>query len=166
MTHREGQRFGNYRLVRLLGSGSFAEVYLAEHLHLHTYAAIKVLLRSPGEEEEQIFLTEAQTLAQLVHIHIVPVREFGLERSMPFLVMEYAPGGTLRQKYPKGSCLSLDLVVSMTKQIAAALQYAHNLGIIHRDVKPENLLQGPERLLLSDFGISLNLPLASPSDTR
>src|SRR6516164_9551447 len=111
----EGQRLGNYRLQRLLGRGSFAEVYLGE----------------------QLFLAEAQTIARLAHPNIVRVREFAIERSIPFLVMDYAPGGTLRRRYPKGTCLSLQQTASTIKQIAAALQYAHNHGLIHRDVKPE-----------------------------
>ncbi len=157
MLNREGLRLGNYRLVRTLGKGAFAEVYLGEHLYLKNYAAIKVLLTELNEEKEQLFLSEAQTLAQLAHPNIVRVREFAIERATPFLVMDYTPGGALRQRHPKGSCLSLDLTVSYMKQVAAALQYAHNRGIIHRDVKPDNILQGTESVMLSDFGISMYL---------
>ncbi|HLZ58767.1 MAG TPA: protein kinase [Ktedonosporobacter sp.] len=154
----EGQRLGNYRLHRLLGRGSFADVYLGEHLYLHTPAAIKVLQRTLDEEEEQLFLAEAQTIASFAHRNIIRVREFAIERSIPYLVMDYAPGGTLRRRYPKGTCLSLEQTVTTTKQIAAALQYAHNRGFIHRDVKPDNVLQGAEQALLSDFGISITAP--------
>lgn len=154
----EGQRLGNYRLHRLLGRGSFADVYLGEHLYLHTSAAIKVLQRTLDEEEEQLFLAEAQTIARLTHPNIIRVREFAIERSIPYLVMDHAPGGTLRRRYPKGTCLSLEQTVTTTKQIAAALQYAHNQGFIHRDVKPENVLQGAEQVMLSDFGISITAP--------
>jgi serine/threonine protein kinase/energy-coupling factor transporter ATP-binding protein EcfA2 len=158
ISEREGQRFGNYRLYRLLGKGSFADVYLGEHLYLKTSAAIKMLHTSLNEQDEQLFLSEAQMIAQLSHPNIVPVREFAIERSLPFLVMDYAPGGTLRHRYPRGTCLSLETTVTYVKQIAAALQYAHNRGIIHRDVKPENILQGAEQVMLSDFGISLQAP--------
>ncbi len=154
----EGQRLGNYRLHRLLGKGSFAEVYLAEHLYLNTPAAVKVLHTTFDKEEEHSFLTEAQTIARLAHPNVVRVREFAIERSMPYLVMDYVPGGTLRQRYPRGTCLSLEQTVACVKQIAAALQYAHNHGIIHRDVKPENILQGAGQILLSDFGISIPTP--------
>lgn len=166
MLNREGLRLGNYRLIHVLGKGAFAEVYLGEHLYLKNYAAIKVLLTALTEEKEQLFLSEAQTLAQLAHPNIVRVREFAIERSTPFLVMDYAPGGALRQRHPKGACLSLDLTVSYTKQVAAALQYAHNRGIIHRDVKPENILQGPEAVMLSDFGISMYLPTPNQSPSQ
>src|SRR5450755_565187 len=158
MPEREGQRIGNYQLHRLLGKGSFADVYLGEHLYLRSAAAIKILHGLRNEKDEQLFLSEAQTIAQLAHPNIVRVREFAIERSTPFLAMDYAPGGTLRHRYPAGTCLSLEKTVTYVKQIAAALQYAHNRGIIHRDVKPENVLQGPEHAMLSDFGISVQTP--------
>ena len=158
MPQREGQRLGNYRLHRLLGRGSFAEVYLGEHLYLKTSAAIKVLHRALNEQDEQLFLTEAQTIAQLTHSNIIQVREFAIERATPFLVMDYAAGGTLRHRYPPGVCLSLEKTVLYVKQIASALQYAHNKGIVHRDVKPENVLQGSQQVMLSDFGISVQAP--------
>jgi serine/threonine protein kinase len=166
MTTREGQRLGNYRLLRLLGKGAFAEVYLGEHLYLGTYAAIKVIHNSLNEQDEELFLAEAQTIARLEHPNIVRVREFAIERAQPFLVMDYAPSGTLRQLYPKGTYLSLEKTLLYTKQVATALQYAHNAGIIHRDVKPENILQGSDRLLLSDFGIAISAPRPSESDTQ
>ena len=112
----------------------------------------------------QHFLSEAQTLARLTHPNIVQVREFAVERGIPFLAMDYAPGGTLRQRYPKGSSLSLEQTVASIKQVATALQYAHNHNIIHRDVKPENLLlNAQQHVQLSDFGISL---LSSSVATR
>ncbi len=87
------QKLGNYTLQRPLGKGAFAEVYLAEHDLLKTQAAIKLLLTAHLQE----FLSEARLLANLVHPHIVRVLEFGLEGNTPFLVMDYAPHGTLRQ---------------------------------------------------------------------
>ncbi len=157
MSEREGQRIGNYHLHRLLGKGAFAEVYLGEHLYLKNYAAIKILHASLNEKNEDFFLSEAQIIAQLTHPNIIRVREFAIERSTPYLVMDYAPGGTLRHRYPKGTCLSIEKTISYVKQIAAALQYAHNRGIIHRDVKPDNVLQGSEHVMVGDFGISIHL---------
>src|ERR1700680_91481 len=94
---REGQQLGNYRLTRLLGQGGFAEVYLGEHEYLKTKAAIKVLQAQMTPQELQNFLTEAQTIATLKHPNIVRVLEFGVDRQevLPFLVMDYAAGGTL-----------------------------------------------------------------------
>jgi predicted ATPase/DNA-binding NarL/FixJ family response regulator len=156
MADRIGQQLGNYRLVRLLGQGGFAEVYLGEHVYLETLAALKVLHTQLAGDEQERFRLEAKRVAHLEHPHIVRVLEFGLEGTTPFLVMSYAPGGTLRQRYPQGTRLSLPLVVFYVKQVASALQYAHDQRIIHRDVKPENMLLGSEdQVLLSDFGLAL-----------
>jgi hypothetical protein len=154
---RQGQRLGNYRLIRLLGSGSYGAVYLAEHLYLKTQVAIKVLTQLLKEEDEQAFLHEARILARLRHKHIVLVHEFAIERGQPYLVMEYLPGGTLLDRHPRGTRLPLAAVVSYVYQLAGALQYAHDRNIVHRDVKPANVLLGSEGLLLSDFGIALPL---------
>jgi WD40 repeat protein/serine/threonine protein kinase len=159
MTQRIGQYIGNYRLLQALGKGGFAEVYLGEHRYLTTYAALKILHASLDEESSARFLAEAQTLGHLRHPHIVRVLEFSVERGMPVLVMDYAPGGTLRQLHPAGMRLDLQTVINYINQVSSALQYAHNHNIIHRDVKPENiLLDTDENLLLSDFGISLLAP--------
>jgi eukaryotic-like serine/threonine-protein kinase len=156
MADRVGQQLGNYRLIRLLGQGSFAEVYLGEHIHLETEAAIKVLQTQLASEDVEQFRTEARLIAHLIHPHIVRVLEFGVEGTTPFLVMDYAPGGTLRKLHPKGTRLPLHTVVAYVQQIAPALQYAHEHKLIHRDIKPENLLVGRiNEILLSDFGIAL-----------
>ncbi len=153
---RVGQQFGNYKLLRSLGEGGFAEVYLGEHIHLGSYAAIKILAgRLTGEEQEK-FRQEARTLVRLVHPNIVRLLEFGIEDKVPFLVMDYATNGTLRQRHPKGSRVPLPLVVNYVKQAAEALQFAHDLKCIHRDIKPENMLVGSRNeILLSDFGIAI-----------
>jgi eukaryotic-like serine/threonine-protein kinase len=156
MTDRVGEQLGNYRLVRFLGEGGFAEVYLGEHVYLRTSAAIKVLHMRVAQEDVGNFLTEARTVANLVHPHIVRVLEFGLEGSNPFLVMDYAPNGNLRQKHGRGTRLSSQEILPYLKQIAEALQYAHDEKLIHRDVKPENMLINKRsEILLSDFGIAL-----------
>ncbi len=153
---RIGQQLGNYRLVRLLGGGGFAQVYLGEHVRLHTQAAIKVLHTQIAATEIDSFLTEAQTIAHLEHSHIVRVLDFDVAEGIPFLVMSYAPNGTLRQRHPKGTQLPLPTIVSYVTQLADALQYAHDEKLIHRDVKPENMLVGRRNeVLLSDFGIAL-----------
>jgi serine/threonine protein kinase/tetratricopeptide (TPR) repeat protein len=156
MADRVGRQLGNYRLFRLLGKGSFAKVYLGEHLHLGTQAAIKVLQIGLGSDDVEDFRTEARTIARLVHPHIVRVFDFGLEETTPFLVMDYAPHGTLRKLHPKRSRLPLDTVLSYVTPIAVALQYAHEHKVIHRDIKPENMLLGAHHeVLLSDFGLAV-----------
>jgi eukaryotic-like serine/threonine-protein kinase len=114
MTDRVGQHLGNYRLLRLLGHGGFADVYLGEHIYLQRLAALKLQHTRLSEEETARFLTEARTLASLSHPHIVRVLDFALHEGFPFLVMEYAPGGSLRQRHPAGSRLPLTTSASST----------------------------------------------------
>lgn len=156
LADRVGQQLGNYRLLRLLGQGGSADVYLGEHIYLDTQAAIKVLHTQLADDDMEHFRTEARTIARLVHPHIVRVLEFGMEEMTPFLVMDYAPDGTLRKRHPKVTRLPLSTVVSYVTQVADALQYAHDQKVIHRDIKPENMLLGRRNeVLLSDFGIAL-----------
>ncbi|HZS76360.1 MAG TPA: protein kinase [Ktedonobacteraceae bacterium] len=151
-----GQKLGNYRLVKLLGRGGFADVYLGEHVHLNTQAAIKVLRTQLAEDHIDPFRQEARTIAHLEHPHIIRVLDFGVEGMIPFLVMDYAPNGTLRQHHPRHTTVPPQLVVSYVKQVASALQYAHERHLVHRDIKPENmLLSRNNEVLLSDFGIAL-----------
>ena len=116
------QTLGHYRLVRLLGQGGFAEVYLGEHIHRGTQAAVKVLHTRLADEDVLAFKQEAQMVARLLHPNIVRVLDFGVEGAVPYLVMDYAPAGTLRYAFPKGSRVPLHLVVACTKQVAEALQ--------------------------------------------
>jgi eukaryotic-like serine/threonine-protein kinase len=156
MTDRVGQRLGNYRLVRMIGQGGFAEVYLGQHIYLDTLAAIKVHHARLESDDVEYFLTEARTVARLLHPNIVRVLEFNVEDSTPFLVVDYAPNGTLRKRHARGIPLPSSTVVNYTRQVAAALKYAHEQKVIHRDVKPENMLVGRRNeILLSDFGIAV-----------
>jgi serine/threonine protein kinase len=156
MSDRVGQQFGNYRLDSLFGQGGFADVYLAEHIHLGTRAAIKVLNTHLTSDSVEHFRAEARTVARLIHPHIIRVLDFGVEENIPYLAMDYAPNGSIRQHYPKGVHLPLDIIISYVKQVATALQYAHEKKLVHRDIKPENLLLGEHnQILLSDFGIAL-----------
>ena len=153
---RVGQQLGNYRLIQVLGRGNFASVYLGQHIYLHTQAAIKVLHEQLLDDSVASFLTEARTIAHLRHPHIIQVLDFGVEDATPFLILNYAPNGNLRQHHQKGMRLALHTVVSYVRQIADALQYAHQRQLIHRDVKPENMLIGRNNeILLSDFGIAI-----------
>jgi WD40 repeat protein len=156
MTDRVGQRLGNYRLVRMIGQGGFAEVYLGQHIYLDTLAAIKVLHARLESDDVEYFLAEARTVARLLHPNIVRVLEFNVEDMTPFLVVDYAPNGTLRKRHARGIPLPPATIVSYTRQIASALEYAHEQKVIHRDVKPENMLVGRHNeILISDFGIAV-----------
>ncbi len=154
----QGRNFGNYRLLRLIGEGGFSEVYLGEHVLLGTEAAIKVMHTRLTDDEFERFRQEALTIIDLAHPHMVRVLDFGMQDHVPYLVMNYAPHGSLRQRYPSGTRLPLPLVISLVKQVASVLQYAHEKRVIHRDIKPDNLLIGrDDEILLSDFGIAVAL---------
>jgi tetratricopeptide (TPR) repeat protein len=164
MAHRVGQQLDNYRLIRLLGAGTFGEVYLGEHLSHGTLVAVKMFKvnLTPGTMKK--FLNEARTF-RLKHLHIVQLLDFGVVDDTPFLVMDYAAGGNLRERHPQGTPVLPELVLSYVKQIASALQYAHEMRLIHRDVKPQNMLLGRnDEVLLSDFGSAVFTPIdRSPS---
>ncbi|HVB73512.1 MAG TPA: serine/threonine-protein kinase [Ktedonobacteraceae bacterium] len=148
------QQFGNYRLVKLLGYGGFAEVYLGEHIHMGTQTAVKVLTAKLTPEEIEHFRNEARTIFCLEHPNIVRVLDYGLNGNIPYIVMNYAANGSLRKRHPRGTRVPLPTVIEYVKQIAAALQYAHDEGLVHRDIKPDNMLIGKRNdILLSDFGI-------------
>ena len=156
MIDRVGHQLGNYRLLRLLGRGGFADIYLGEHVYLKSLAALKLLRMSLTDEERYAFLKEAQTLTQLAHPNIVRVLDFAVDDDQPYLVMDYAPNGSLRERHPVGSRLSMDTIITYVSQVASALQFAHDKGFVHRDIKPENMLLGTRsEVLLSDFGISV-----------
>ena len=150
-----GRQLGSYRLLSVIGHGGYADVYLGEHIYLKTQAAIKVLRTQLTDEDIEHFRTEAFTIAHLVHPHIIRVFDFNVLDNNPFLVMDYAPNGTLRQRHPKGSRLTPDIFLPYVMDIASALQYAHDQKLIHRDIKPENMLLGSNnQVMLSDFGIA------------
>ena len=158
MTDRVGQHMGNYRLTRWLGKGAFADVYLGEHIYLKSQVAIKVLHTQVDTHATEDFLTEARHLSHLMHPHIIRVFDFGIVHQTPYLVMDYAPHGNLRDLHPPGTTVPLLTVVAYTSAIASALQYAHDQHLFHRDLKPENVLVGPtHEVLLSDFGLALHL---------
>ena len=153
---RIGQQIAQYRLVRLLGTGEFADVYYGEDVHHNTPVAVKVLHTQLNDNEVQQFLAQTSLLSQLQHPHIVRILDYGVEHDMPYLVMDYAPHGSLRQRHPRGSRLPLATIVLYVNQIVDALQYIHDQSLIHRDIKPHNMLIGANHeILLSDFGIAV-----------
>lgn len=155
-TTRIGQQWGNYRIVGLLGRGGFATVYLGEHSYLGTQAAVKILYPRLITTQGRSFHAEARISARLSHAHVVRVLEYGFQSGMPYLVMEYAPDGSLARLHPKGQILPLDLVVRYARQTAKGLYYIHTSELIHRDIKPQNLLLDRQRrVLVSDLGIAI-----------
>ena len=155
ITNLIGRQLGNYRLIKLLGEGGFASVYLGQHMQIAAqHAAIKVLHLT--QVNTQRFRQEAETIAALKHQHIVRLLDFAVEQGTPFLVLDYAPNGSLCDRHATNEQLPLAVVLLYVKQIVEALQYAHDKQIIHRDIKPHNVLIDQHgTLLLSDFGIAV-----------
>lgn len=157
------EQLGNYHIEQLLGKSDLSEVFLAFDENTHTRVALKLLYgRWTGESAEK-FQTQTAAFMKLNHPHIIPILDFGIEDDVAFLVMEYAPHGSLRQRYPKGTRLPLETVIQLVNPIVQALQYLHEQGLVHRDVKPHNLLLGPEHeIMLSDFGTTITSHSLSP----
>lgn len=153
-----GQSIAGCRLLRLIGRGNNSEIYLGEHPELSHPVAVKLLYARKGEREVQRFLTQSVMLSKLNHPHVIHIYDFGLTDNdgVPYLVMSYAPHGTLRQRYPRGSRLPLAEVVGYVEQAADALQYVHEHQLVHRDVKPQNmLLDAHNQVILNDFGTAI-----------
>ncbi len=145
-----------YRLDKLIGEGGFAHVYLATDLELGRQVAIKVLDQNWVRDKDLLtrFRNEARAVAALEHPNILLIYDYGVARGAPFIVMPYVSGGTLTSRMREGP-LALDVVRLYLEQIGSALDYAHQRGIVHRDVKPSNLLIRPDgQLALMDFGLA------------
>ena len=165
MTDYSGQIFGNYRLVQYLATGAFSDVYRGEHIHLHTLAVIKLLRSQLTEDQIGLFRTEASIIASLIHPNIIRIIDFDVKDITPFLVMDYAPHGDMRQRYRRGEYLPLSTIVTYVEQVADALQFAHNQGFIHGQVQPSNMLLGRnDEVLLNHFRFrqGTDLSLISP----
>lgn len=154
MNNAFGKRMGQYVLLEQLGEGGMAKVYNALDSRVESNVAIKVIL--PNKRTSSVFLQqferEAKALANLTHTNIVKVLNYGVQSGQPYLVMEYVPGGTLKdamtQKIP------WQTAAAILAPIARALEYVHQQQIVHRDVKPSNILLHEDfRPMLSDFGI-------------
>ncbi|MBE3560344.1 MAG: serine/threonine protein kinase, partial [Ktedonobacteraceae bacterium] len=156
-----GQALGTCTLQRLIGRGGMGAVYLARQSRPRRTVAVKVL--KPGAFLESQtrgeflarFRREADAVAALDHVNIMPIYEYGEQEDLAYLVMPYVTGGTLRQLLEKRGILPLNEVINIISQAAAALDSAHAHGIIHRDLKPANMLfHADGRLLLADFGLA------------
>ncbi|HEX5547275.1 MAG TPA: protein kinase [Ktedonobacterales bacterium] len=149
-------KLGAYQLVRRLGEGGMAQVYLARDVRLGRDVAVKVLDRRLADRSgfRERFLREARVAAALDHPNIVQLFDFGEENGVLFLVMPYVSGGSLQDQLSR-TPLSMSEVVAYGSQLTDALAYAHKRHLVHRDVKPANILiHSDGRLMLSDFGLA------------
>jgi serine/threonine protein kinase len=156
-----GRTLGTCLLEKLIGQGGMGSVYLARQSRPSRYVAVKVLLPriSMSPEVYKAFLArfrrEADLIARLEHVNIMPIYEYGEQDGITYLVMPYFPGGSLRDVLVAHGALPLRQTLSYIEQAAAALDYAHAHGVIHRDIKPSNfMLHNDGRLVLADFGIA------------
>src|SRR5438309_6715878 len=153
---------GRYAIERELGSGGMATVYVADDLKYHRTVAVKVLrpeLASVLGPDR--FLREVEIAAKLNHPHILALYDSGEADGLLFYVMPYVKGESLRHKLERERELPIDEALRITGQVASALGYAHDQGVIHRDVKPENILLYEGEAMVADFGIALAVSAAA-----
>ncbi|MFZ1909014.1 MAG: serine/threonine-protein kinase [Burkholderiales bacterium] len=155
------QSVGRYALVRELGRGATATVYLAHDPFAQREVALKLFAHGPGDSgltrgtHRASFLNEAALVGKLHHPHIAALLDVAVEPAFSYVVMEYVPGGTLAQHASADRLLPLERVVEVAFKLSRALEYAQQLGVIHRDIKPANvLLTNPFDVKLTDFGVA------------
>jgi serine/threonine protein kinase len=155
-----GQTLGTCTLQRMIGRGGMGAVYLAQQSRPRRAVAVKVLLpgiteQRPREEFLARFRREADAIAALDHVNIMPIYEYGEQGEVAFLVMPYVNGGTLREMLERRGPLPLEEIATTLEQVSAGLDSAHAQGIVHRDLKPGNILfHADGRVLIADFGLA------------
>jgi tRNA A-37 threonylcarbamoyl transferase component Bud32 len=171
---RIGDEFAGYRLVSLIGHGGMSIVYRAEHIGLERTVALKLLSPQLSEDEDfrERFQRESKVAAALEHPNIIPIYEAGEENGVLYIAMRYVDGADLKTRLKQSGPLEEHEVAALVSQVAAALEAAHGKGLIHRDVKPANILiaagagiEGSDHAYLSDFGVVKNTAAAGFTKT-
>jgi serine/threonine protein kinase len=167
-------QLGDYKIVGLLGRGGMARVYRGYDARLERYAAVKVIdanLTAENEEEyRQRFLREARSIARLNHPSIVSIYQFGEVNNVYYMAMAFIEGRDLshilREHAAQGKLIAQPQVINIIRDIASALDHAHHEGVIHRDVKPSNIMVTEDgRAILTDFGLALSVPEGTIGNT-
>jgi len=154
----KGFRIGAYTILDMLGRGGMGAVYLAEHMALHRKVAIKILV--PGKDDDQKlalerFQREARSVAALDHPNIVRIFDVAKHNNVPYLVMEYVEGETLQHVIDRDRVIPYATAVEYIAQAAAGLQHAHEKGLVHRDIKPCNLIKDKtDTIKILDMGLA------------
>ncbi|MGI9042223.1 MAG: serine/threonine-protein kinase, partial [Gemmatimonadales bacterium] len=160
-----------YLLDREIGAGGMATVYLARDLRHRRSVALKVVRPElGGAAGVERFLREIELAAGLQHPHILPVFDSGVVDDgtgalVPYFVMPYVEGETLRQRLEREGRLPLDGATTLALEVADALAYAHGQGVVHRDIKPENILLSGGHAVVADFGVAKALERGTASET-
>ncbi|KAA0958366.1 Stk1 family PASTA domain-containing Ser/Thr kinase [Planococcus kocurii] len=160
---------GRYKIKELIGGGGMSNVYLAHDMILDRDIAIKILRYDFSNEEElrRRFQREALSTTSLAHPNIVNIFDVGEDESIHYLVMEYVPGKTLKEYIIEHSPVAPERAVEIMRQLASALAHAHHNQIVHRDIKPQNILMDAEgNVKISDFGIAMALSATSYTQTN
>jgi len=154
MSGLEGTTLGHYRLKHLLGKGGMSEVYLAFDEHEHSDVAVKVIHKDQSEHVERL-QREVIAMRVFTHDHILPALDAGQDDAWHYLVMPYLAHGTLRERLRMQGPLTMEEAGVILEQVASALQYAHERGILHRDIKSANILfRDKQYVYLADFGLA------------
>ncbi|MDQ6722406.1 MAG: serine/threonine protein kinase [Candidatus Dormibacteraeota bacterium] len=150
-----GTKLGQYEVQEFIGQGAMGTVYRAYHAQLERTGAVKVMQAlSPDQDSIARFRHEAQAIARMRHPNILNVFDFGDYQGTPYMIVEYVPGGSLAGRLSQG-LLDRAAALKFLRGIAAGLDYAHSQGVVHRDVKPANvLLERDETPVLADFGLA------------
>ncbi|MHC5112852.1 MAG: serine/threonine protein kinase [Planctomycetota bacterium] len=153
---KSGQHIPGYRIVRKLGSGAMATVFLARQLSLDRLVAIKILPKKFSDNEKFIerFYKEGRSAAQLNHPNIVGAYDVGRAGDHHYFVMEYVDGPTIHDRIAKKKLVPEKQAIEIVKQVAKALEHAHARGFVHRDIKPKNIMISRDRVMLADLGLA------------
>src|SRR5215475_15408843 len=159
---------GRYRLVSQIGSGGMAVIYKAQDLALGRTVAVKIL--RPSLTGDPTFLTrfrqEARNVANLNHPNIVTLYDFGQDGNTYYMVMEFVDGKDLKKLIRESAPFSVERALHIAIQICAGIGYAHRAGLVHCDVKPQNILVTPDgRVKVTDFGIAKAMASIQPGET-
>jgi serine/threonine-protein kinase len=160
---------GRYKVLEMIGGGGMANVYLAHDMILDRDVAVKMLRLDFANDEEFIrrFRREAQSATSLAHPSIVSIYDVGEEGDLYFIVMEYVEGQTLKQYIQQNSPIQVEETIDIMKQLTSAISHAHQNHIIHRDIKPQNILVDRfGNVKITDFGIAMALSATSITQTN
>jgi eukaryotic-like serine/threonine-protein kinase len=160
---------GRYKIIDMIGGGGMANVYLAHDMILDRDVAVKMLRLDFANDEEFIrrFHREAQSATSLVHPNIVNIYDVGEEKELYYIVMEYVDGQTLKQYIQQNSPLAVEETLNIMEQLTSAISHAHQNNIVHRDIKPHNILiDRMGTIKITDFGIAMALSATSITQTN